>query len=79
MHEIPSQNSKTRIEAIRGQIPEQMVPLFNELMVHLQSSLTYALSNVFLAAAIIMTIAALLTFFIKEVPLRSQKEKPTTE
>lgn len=63
----------TRIDDIRGQLPEQMLPLFNELMLHLQVALTHALSNVFLLAAIVMAIAAVLTFAIKEVPLRSQK------
>lgn len=69
----------TQIESIRAELPQQMLPLFNELMVHLQHALTQALSNVFLAAAIVMSIAVLLTFFIKEVPLRSQKDNPSTE
>jgi len=69
----------TRIDAIRGQLPEQMLPLFNELMLHLQVALTHALSNVFLLAAIVMAIAAILTFAIKEVPLRSQKETREVE
>lgn len=69
----------TQIEAIRSKLPEQMLPLFNDLMEHLQSALTYALSNVFLAAAIVMFIAVLLTFFIKEVPLRSKNDRPSTD
>ncbi len=69
----------TQIESIREELPQQMLPLFNELMVHLQTALTHALSNVFLAAAIVMAIAVLLTFFIKEVPLRSQKDNPSTD
>lgn len=69
----------TQIETIRAQLPENMLPLFNDLMLHLQQSLTFALSNVFLVAAIVMAIATLLTFTIKEVPLRSQKQKPNLE
>lgn len=69
----------TQIESIRAELPQQMLPLFNELMVHLQNALTEALSNVFLTAAIVMGIAVLLTFFIKEVPLRSQNDNPSAE
>lgn len=64
----------TQIDSIRGQMSEQMLPFFNNLMIHLQQALSHALSNVFLLAAIIMGIASLLTFVIKEVPLRSQKD-----
>lgn len=69
----------SQIEGIRGQLPDQLLPLFNNLIMHLQEALSHALSNVFFAAAVVMFIASLLTFAIKEVPLRSQKEKPNLE
>lgn len=69
----------SQIESIRAELPQQMLPMFNELMVHLQHALTQALSNVFLTAAIVMAIAVLLTFFIKQVPLRSQKDNPSAD
>ena len=51
-----------------------LVGFYHEIWLHLQVALNHALSNVFLLAAIVMAIAGLLTFAIKEVPLRSQKE-----
>ncbi len=65
----------TKIESLRAELPEQWLPIFNNLMLHLQESLTHALSNVFFVAACVMAASALLTFALKEVPLRSQYDE----
>ncbi|AYC28883.1 MDR family MFS transporter [Paenisporosarcina cavernae] len=69
----------TQLDAIESKLPAEMLPLFNEMIHHLQDALTYALSNVFMLSSVVMLVAALLTFFISEVPLRGKAPEAKTK
>ncbi|MFC0272142.1 MDR family MFS transporter [Metabacillus herbersteinensis] len=61
----------TKLEQIKQSLPPEMVELFEKMVVMLQDSLSFALSGVFLTATFIMIVAVVLTFFLREIPLRS--------
>lgn len=59
-----------KLEEIKGMLPPQMQEVFTNLFHVLQDAMTYALSGVFFIGMVIMIIAVVLTFFLKEIPLR---------
>lgn len=60
-----------KLDEIKQSLPEQMHDVFTGLIAALREALSYSLSGVFWAGAIIVLFAFLLTFFLREVPLRS--------
>ncbi|MDF2669473.1 MAG: yusP2 [Paenibacillus sp.] len=64
-----------KLEQLRLALPESVQQLFKELVAMLQESLGYALSGVFLTGALLVSVAFVLTLFLKEVPLRSAAQK----
>lgn len=64
-----------KLEEIKGMLPPQMQEIFTNLLHVLQDAMTYALSGVFFIGMVIMVIAVILTFFLKEVPLRGAAPK----
>ena len=59
------------LEKIQSQLPVQLEDLFQNLVHMLREALSVALTDVFFAGGMIMLFAFLLTFFLKEIPLRS--------
>lgn len=64
-----------KLQSLRTSLPDSMHEVFDNLVAMLHDALGYGLSGVFLTGAFIVTSAFLLTFFLKEVPLRSAKRK----
>lgn len=59
-----------KLDQIQASLPEQMQTLFTQLVDILREALSYSLSGVFLVGAIVIGTGFLLTFFLKEIPLR---------
>ncbi|WP_127579578.1 MDR family MFS transporter [Paenibacillus koleovorans] len=64
-----------KLEQLRLALPESLQATFREIVAQLHESLGYALSGVFLTGAFIVAGALILSFFLKEVTLRSGKRK----
>ncbi|MCM3595981.1 MFS transporter [Metabacillus idriensis] len=65
-----------KLDGLKNTLPKEAIPFFENVILKLQDSLSYALSGVFIFVTITMALAILLTFFIKEIPLRSAKDQP---
>ncbi|TYR79775.1 MFS transporter [Priestia megaterium] len=59
-----------RLAEIQKSIPAEMKPAFEGFVTILRDTLSYALTGVYLTAACIVIVGVVLTFFIKEIPLR---------
>jgi EmrB/QacA subfamily drug resistance transporter len=68
-----------KLDGLKSTLPQEAIPFFENVIHQLQDSLSYALSGVFIFVTITMAVAILLTFFIKEVPLRSAKDQPSVK
>jgi EmrB/QacA subfamily drug resistance transporter len=68
-----------KLDGLKNTLPQEAIPFFDNVIHMLQDSLSYALSGVFIFVTITMAVAILLTFFIKEVPLRSAKDQPSVK
>ncbi|MDQ0220231.1 DHA2 family efflux MFS transporter permease subunit [Peribacillus cavernae] len=64
-----------KLNQLRTSLPAEVLPLFEKVIHNLQDALSYALSGVFLLVTFIMLLAVFLTFFLKEIPLRSAMHK----
>lgn len=64
--------NRSQISDIQNSLPASDQPCFDHLLELLKQALVNSLSNVFLAGTILLVFAFLLTFFLKELPLRSQ-------
>lgn len=60
-----------RLEAIRNQIPAAMRTLFDQMVEWLREAMTVAIHHVFIIGSIVLLAAFVLTFFLKELPLRT--------
>ncbi|WLD92745.1 MDR family MFS transporter [Alkalihalobacillus sp. AL-G] len=63
-----------RIEALKQQMPEEQIAIFNQLMSVMKEALSNALSGAFLFGACTMLIALTLVLFLKEVHLKTSNE-----
>lgn len=59
-----------RLEGIRSTLPEGAVPLFDSLIHLVKESFTLAIEQVFFLGAFVVILALILTFFLREIPLR---------
>ncbi len=65
-----------KLKEIEKTLPAELSGVFDTIITGVREALSYALTNVFLIGAIILFVGFLLTFFIKEIPLRmSNKEE----
>lgn len=64
-----------KLKAVQDAIPTEFQPMFADIVGMLRDALSYALSGVFITCAIAIAAGFLLTFFLKEVPLRSAAAK----
>lgn len=60
-----------KLETIHTSLPAQLQAMFEHITLMLREALGYSLTGVFLAGALAVAIGFLLTFFLKEIPLRS--------
>ncbi|MBA4532008.1 MDR family MFS transporter [Brevibacillus halotolerans] len=61
-----------RLDQIEKSLPPVLHELFNHVIANLRDALQYALAGVFLTSAWLLVFALLLTFFLREIPLRSE-------
>nr|WP_269847085.1 MDR family MFS transporter [Paenibacillus sonchi] len=64
-----------KLKELHATLPEQIQPLFNQLIEMLRSALSDSLTVVFLSGTALLVIAALLVVFLKEIPLRSSEAR----
>jgi MFS family permease len=68
-----------KLEQIKATIPEQMGDYFDQFVTILRESLNYSLTGVFLFGSCIVALAVVVTFFIKEIPLRTSNKDDDDE
>ncbi len=68
-----------RMESIHQALPASMQDTFAQVVGLLRESLSYALSSVFLSGALMVGIGFLMTFLLKEIPLRTAMQKASEE
>ncbi|WP_456274361.1 MDR family MFS transporter [Bacillus sp. AK031] len=59
-----------KLQEMQQALPPEMQEVFGKMMEIVRDSLSYSLTNVFLIGAIVLSAGFLLTFFLKEIPLR---------
>ncbi|MBM7661918.1 EmrB/QacA subfamily drug resistance transporter [Bacillus mesophilus] len=64
---------------IKNKIPEQMHAFFEQFIQLMREALSVALSGVFLFSSVIIVVAVITTFFLKEIPLRTSNVDPEEE
>jgi EmrB/QacA subfamily drug resistance transporter len=69
--------AQSQLQGIFGQMGQQGVTLFNDVLQALRQSLDSAISHVFLYAFVIMVLAFIVNLFIKEIPLRTHHTMAT--
>ena len=67
------------LDKIRSEIPEPMLDSFNSLIISLREALSYGLSTVFMFAMFAIALTVVLTFFLKEIKLRTSNEDEEEE
>lgn len=67
-----------KLKELHTTLPEQIRPLFNQLIEMLRGALSDSLTVVFLSGTALLVIAAVLVLFLKEIPLRSSESKTVT-
>ncbi|MDF2858365.1 MAG: transporter, partial [Neobacillus sp.] len=68
----------SKLSAVQDSLPASAQPVFAHLSELLKQALAGSLSNVFLTGTIVLTLAFVLTFFLKELPLRTTVHKGDT-
>ncbi len=64
-----------KLSAVQDSLPATAQPVFAHLSALLKQALAGSLSNVFLTGTIVLVLAFVLTFFLKELPLRTSVHK----
>ncbi|MFD1735227.1 MDR family MFS transporter [Bacillus salitolerans] len=68
-----------QLAEIKMKVPSEMQSIFEEMLTFLRDALSYSLTGLFLIGAIMMVVAVILTFFLREIPLRqSNKDENET-
>jgi EmrB/QacA subfamily drug resistance transporter len=63
-----------QLDAMRAEIPDQMVSMFDQLITAMREALSYSVTSVFLFSSIVVAAAVVVTAFLKEIPLRTTNE-----
>jgi len=64
-----------KLSGIQNGLPATVQPVFAQLLEALRQALAASLANVFLLGTIVLAVALVLTFFLKELPLRTTVRK----
>jgi MFS family permease len=67
------------ITATRAGLPEQVQPLFDQVIGAVRSALALTIHDVFLYATVIVAVAAVASLFLTEVPIRAHTPRDRTE
>ncbi|MFB6366904.1 MDR family MFS transporter [Paenibacillus elgii] len=65
-----------KLAQIQASLPPELQTIFSRMIDSLREALSYSLANVFLAGAVLLVVALVLTFFLKEIPLRTGSGGP---
>ncbi|WP_010493066.1 MDR family MFS transporter [Paenibacillus elgii] len=60
-----------KLAQIQATLPPELQTVFGQMIDSFREALSYSLANVFLAGAALLVVALVLTFFLKEIPLRT--------
>lgn len=71
--------NKPLIEQTQASLPADAQPLFAQMITNIREALGSTLSSVFLTGTIVMVVAFVLVFFLKELPLRTSNKAPSEE
>ncbi|BFH69232.1 MAG: MDR family MFS transporter [Paenibacillus dendritiformis] len=63
-----------KLEGIMNQLPPELQTMVDNLVHMVREALSYGVTSTFLTGAIVTAVAVVLTFFLKEIPLRSAKD-----
>ncbi|WP_059051949.1 MDR family MFS transporter [Paenibacillus senegalimassiliensis] len=69
--------NKPLIEQTQASLPADAQVLFAQMIQGIRDALGTTLSTVFLTGALVLVVAFILVFFLKELPLRSTNQEPT--
>ncbi|GAB2696490.1 MDR family MFS transporter [Paenibacillus thermoaerophilus] len=67
-----------RLEQLKETLPANVQPVITQMVDTLKDALSHSLTTVFLAGTATLAIAFVLTFFIREIPLRTSNKLPGT-
>lgn len=59
-----------QLDQIRESLPENVVPVFQQLIVMMREALNFSLNGVFVLSAALVGCACIIALFLKEIPLR---------
>ncbi|MCP3774933.1 MFS transporter [Paenibacillus sp. MZ04-78.2] len=65
-----------KLAQVQAALPPELQTVFSRMIDSLREALSYSLANVFLAGAVLLGVALVLTFFLKEIPLRTGSGGP---
>lgn len=65
-----------KLEQLHQSLPQQLQPLFAKMVDMLREALASSLTTVFLWGSALLAVAVILTFFLKEIPLRTSNKTP---
>lgn len=71
--------NKPMLESTQASLPADVQPLFTQMIDSIRDALGQTLSSVFLTGTIVLVVAFVLVFFLKELPLRTSNQMPTPE
>ncbi|GIQ68545.1 MFS transporter [Xylanibacillus composti] len=67
-----------KMAAARQSLAPELHGLFEQMVELLREAMSYALSGVFLFGAVLVALAFVLTFLLKEIPLRTANKQPSS-
>lgn len=71
--------NKPLIEQTEAGLSSDVLPMFQQLIQSIRDALGDTLSTVFLTGTLVMIVSLVLTFFLKEIPLRTSNQTPAPE
>lgn len=69
--------NKPLLEQTQASLPADVQPLFVQMIDNIRDALGQTLSSVFLTGTLVLVVAFILVFFLKELPLRSSNKTPS--
>lgn len=71
--------NKPMLEQTQASMPTDVQPIFTQMIDGIRDALGQTLSSVFLTGTIVLVVAFVLVFFLKELPLRTSNQMPGAE
>ncbi|CAN7358883.1 MDR family MFS transporter [Rossellomorea sp. LjRoot5] len=68
-----------KLKELQSTLPQEFQGIYASILEGVRESLSYALTNVFFIGAMILLVGFVLTFFMKEIPLRMSNKDATEE